>query len=317
MPGVVLLDVGPERGDQNTREVDQRVVIQRRAAFIEVADENVADRAAADVVVLDQFRGRSLAAPQHGAEGELGGSHPDHAEDIPGHVQSRDLFASGVGMNAPRVDLQDVLGGQRVDVLTGMQHDLADQTQRVATITATEPAVDRGLVEAVEHLRPHDLVHPIEQTSRSIGGQEVITGQDNPAHQQARQPRDVFLPLGDHQPSIAGRQLLDPAHIVVSARRRPSILPALAGVGQQPTQNRGSSLEPDIATDGRGWPVWEHRQQCKDVFDRQAIHRTHSTSIKQLLIGDQVVPGAAGLRCNSRRGHGGIPPNSTDRSSVS
>lgn len=60
--GVVLLDIGPERADQNTREVDQRVVIQRRAAFIEVADENVADRAAADVVVVDQVRGRPRRA---------------------------------------------------------------------------------------------------------------------------------------------------------------------------------------------------------------------------------------------------------------
>ena len=173
--------------------VDQGVVVQRGAAFIEVADENVADRAAADVVVVDQFRGRSLAAPQRGAEGELGWGHPDHAQEIPGHVQSRDLFASGVGVNAPREHLQDVVGGQRVDVLTGMQHDLADQAQRVATVTATEPAFDRGLLEAGEHLRPHDLAHPIEQAIRPVGGQEVITGQDDPAHQQARQPARCAL----------------------------------------------------------------------------------------------------------------------------
>jgi len=99
-------------------------------------------------------------------------------------------------VNAPRGHLQDVFGGQRVDVGTGMEHDLADHAQRVATVAAAQPAFGCGVLEAAEHLGPHSLPHPIEQAFGLVGGQEVITGQDDPAHQQAGQPGAVLLPLG-------------------------------------------------------------------------------------------------------------------------
>ena len=54
---VVPLDVGPEGARQLAGEAGQGLVVQRGAAFIEVADEHITDRAAADVVVADQLRG--------------------------------------------------------------------------------------------------------------------------------------------------------------------------------------------------------------------------------------------------------------------
>ena len=69
---VVPLDVGPEGARQLAGEADQGLVVQCGAAFVEVADEHVADRAAGDAVVVDQFRGRPLAAPQRGPEAGAG-----------------------------------------------------------------------------------------------------------------------------------------------------------------------------------------------------------------------------------------------------
>ena len=230
-------------------------------------------------------------------------------------MQSRDL--PPLGMNAPRVDLQDVVGGQRVDVGAGMQHDLADHAQRVATVAAAQPAFGCGVLEAGEHLGPHDLAHPVEQAFRPVGGQEVITGQDDPAHQQAGQPGDVLLPPGDRQAGIARGQRADPAGVAVGAGDRPPVLPALAGVGEQPVQDRGGSPQPHGAAHRRGGPVREPGQQREDVAGRRAVHRTRPTSLQQPLICDERAPGAAGPGCNGRRGHRGAPPNRTDRSPAS
>jgi hypothetical protein len=83
---VVPLDVCPEGARQLAGEAGQGLVVQRGAALVEVADEHVADRAAADAVVVDQFRGRPLPAPQRGPQGGAGRGHPDVAEEIPGRM---------------------------------------------------------------------------------------------------------------------------------------------------------------------------------------------------------------------------------------
>ena len=74
--------------------------------------------------------------------------------------------------NTPGEDLQDVIGTQLVDVLAGMQHDLADQTQSLAAVTFAEPAFDRGRLNAGEHIRPHNLPHPIKQAVRPVDRSE-------------------------------------------------------------------------------------------------------------------------------------------------
>ena len=315
---VVPLDVGPEGARQLAGEAGQGVVVQCGAAFVEVADEHVADRAAGDAVVVDQFRGRPLAAPQRGPEAGAGRGHPDGAQEVPGRVQSRDLPARGVGVNAPREHLQDVAGGQRVDVGAGMQHDLADHAQRVALVAAAQPAFGRGVLEAGEHLGPHDLADPAEQSFRPVGGQEVVTGQDDPAHQQAAQPGDVLLPLGDRLAGIARGQRLDPAGVPVGAGDRPPVLPALAGVGEQPVQDRGGSPQPPGAVHRGGRPVRQPGQQREDAAGRQAVHRTHPVLLQQPLIRGERAAAAAGPGLSGRRGdHCGIPPNRTDRSPAS
>ena len=314
---VMPLDVGPEGARQLAGEGDQGVVVQCGAAFVEVADEHVADRAAGDAVVVDQFRGRPLAAPQRGPEAGAGRGHPDGAQEVPGRVQSRDLPARRVGVNAPREHLQDVAGGQRVDVGAGMQHDLADHAQRVALVAAAQPAFGRGVLEAGEHIGPHDLADPVEQAFRPVGSQEVVTGQDDPAYQQAAQPGDVLLPLGDRLAGIARSQRLDPAGVPVGAGDRPPVLPALAGVGEQPVQDRGGSPQPPGAVHRRGGPVRQLGQQREDAAGRQAVHRPHPVLLQQPLIRGERAAAAAGPGFSGRRGHCGVPPNRTDRSPAS
>ncbi len=314
---VVPLDVGPEGARQLAGEAGQGLVVQRGAALVKVADEHVADRAAGDAVVVDQFRGCPLAAPLRGPESRAGRGHPDVTEEVPGRVQSRDLPARGVGVNAPREHLQDVAGGQLVDVGTGMQHDLADHAQRVTPVAAAQPAFGRGVLKAGEYLGPHDLAYPVEQPCRPVGGQEAVTGQDDPAHQQAAQPGDVLLPLGDRPAGIARGQHLDPAGVPVGAGDRPPVLPALARVGIQPVQDRAGSLEPPGAVHRGGGPVRQLGQQREDAASRQAVHRPHPVLLQQPLIGVERAAGAAGSGRGSRRDHCGIPPNRTDRSPAS
>lgn len=83
---MVFLDFSPEAAGQDTSQGAKGVVVQHGAAFVEVSDENITDRATADVIVVDQFRGRSLAAPQCCVEREARRCHPDHAEQVPGGV---------------------------------------------------------------------------------------------------------------------------------------------------------------------------------------------------------------------------------------
>ena len=313
---VVPLDVGPEGARQFAGEAGQGLVVQCGAAFVKVSDEHVADRAAGDAVVVDQFRGCPLAAPLRGPQGRAGRGHPDGAEEVPGRVQSRDLPARGVGVNAPCEHLQDVAGSQRVDVGAGMQHDLADHAQRVALVAAAHPAFGRGVLKAGEHIGPHDLADLAEQSFRPVGGQEVVTGQDDPAHKQAAQPGDVLLPLGDRPAGIVRGQHFDPAGVPVGAGDRPPVLPALAGVGVQPVQDRAGSLEPPGAVDCGGGPVRQLGQQREDAAGRQAVHRPHPVLLQQPLIGVERAAGAGSGR-GSRRGHCRIPPNRTDRSPAS
>ena len=314
---VVPLDVGPEGARQLAGEAGQGVVVQRGAAFVEVADEHAADLPAGDAVVVDQFRGRPLAAPQRGPEGRSGRGHPDGAEEVPGRVQPRDLSARRVAVNAPREHLQDVVRGQRVEVGAGMQHDLAGHAQRVGPVAAAQPAFGRGVLEAGEHLGPHDLAHPVEQAFRPVGGQEVVAGQDDPAYQQAAQPGDVLLPLGDRLAGIARGQRLDPAGAPVGTGDRPPVLPALTGVGEQPAQDRGGSPQPHGAVHRPGRPARHLGQQREDAAGRHAVHRAHPVLPQQPLIRGERAAAAAGSGFSGRRSHCGVPPNRTDRSPAS
>jgi hypothetical protein len=232
-------------------------------------------------------------------------------------VQSRDLPARRVGVNAPREQLQDVVRGERVDVGAGMQHDLADHPQRVVPVAATQPAFGGGFLQAGELVGPHDLPDPVEHPFRPVGGQEVIAGQDGPAYQQAAQPRDVLLPLGDRLAGIARGQRVDPAGVPVGAGHRPPVLPALAGMGEQPVQDRGGSLQPHGAVHCPGRPVRHPGQQREDRAGGQAVHRAGPVLLQQPLIGGERAAASAGPGLGGCRGHCGVPPNRTDRSPAS
>src|SRR5262249_26009772 len=106
---VVLLDVSPETAGQDTSQVAQGVVVQRGAAFVEVAHEDIVDWTAADVVVLDQVRGRSLPTPERGAKRDVGWGHSNYAEQVPGCVEAGDLLAAWAAMNTPGEYFQNVL----------------------------------------------------------------------------------------------------------------------------------------------------------------------------------------------------------------
>ncbi len=51
--GVVGLDVSPEQSGEHRDQVEEALVVHAGAAFVEVADQGVADRRAADLVAVD------------------------------------------------------------------------------------------------------------------------------------------------------------------------------------------------------------------------------------------------------------------------
>jgi hypothetical protein len=59
--GVVFFDVGPEGPGENTGEFVERAVIQRGSPLVEVADQDVTNRCAADAIPVDQIGGRPRA----------------------------------------------------------------------------------------------------------------------------------------------------------------------------------------------------------------------------------------------------------------
>ncbi len=70
---MVAFKVPPEQSTQAARQVDEGGVIEHRLAFLQVGDEDVADRAAGDGVAVDQLSRAELT---------LGAERPDRGRGL-------------------------------------------------------------------------------------------------------------------------------------------------------------------------------------------------------------------------------------------
>ena len=121
--GVVMFDVGPESAGKVADDAAEGAVVHARSSFLEVSDEQVADRSACQPVPVDQFGGGSLTVPQCLFQRPLR-QDPGAGEEIPRRVGARRCTAGRPKTGCPV--LEDVLGVQFVDVTPGVQHDLGN-----------------------------------------------------------------------------------------------------------------------------------------------------------------------------------------------
>jgi hypothetical protein len=119
--GVVGLEVLPEAQAHGHCQLDEGVVVDAGLAFAQVVHQQVADRAAGQVVAVDQLLDGQLP-------GELGVDHPDRGRGAgrgdPGHVQEL-VEERAVPADAGAMGEQEPAAVQQLDAVAG--GDVGDQ----------------------------------------------------------------------------------------------------------------------------------------------------------------------------------------------
>jgi hypothetical protein len=121
-----------------------------------------------------------------------------------------------------------------------------------------------------EQLWPEDLPGVGVELVGLVGGQEVVTGQDNPAQQQAGQPGGQFCPLrGRIARTVFDDEGIDSVEVAIGAGDEPTILPAPARVPVQPLQDRVScvGVADSMSAQSGFWPVRECGEQLENRTD--------------------------------------------------
>lgn len=324
---VVGLDVGPEHARQLAGQSGEGAVVDAGSALFEVADQQVAHGCALKVVEVDQFGGGPLAVPQRVLEGVLGVDHTGSAQQIPGAVSAVVGVADGPPPPGPR--LEDVLGGELVEVTAGMQDHLGEHAQALIGV----PASHAQLAAVASHLiqgpgREHAL-DVLEQRHGLVVAHELVVGQhdaaDEHAVQTAQQRRSA--PLVAVAVVGLGEHLLDPLLAPVGAGRPPAGPPAVPGVREEPVEDLPrpdqavSAQRPAVGVLLRR-PDRGERQQGQDVVASQMLVGADALLVRLHVVDDEQAPlrGGAGAREYHAVGaaaHAAPPPNSTSRSLAS
>lgn len=107
--------------------VQEGAVIQRRAALLHVAHDQVANRAADQVVRVDDLRGRQLPSQPHGMERGIGDLRDASYEVPPDADPTSGLAAWPAGCMA---QVHEVVEGQLVEVTAAVQHERREGVDR-------------------------------------------------------------------------------------------------------------------------------------------------------------------------------------------
>ncbi len=228
--------------------------------------------------------------------------------------------------HAPGPEGQQVLCGELVDVPSGVQHDLADHDQgQVETmLAATQPAT--MFLQHCEQVRPESPLNLGVQARRDVADQELVTGPDDTAEQQARESHAQFVPscLG-RAATRATSQVGEPADTAVRAGSDLAVLPPLTRMRAQPLQN------PPRPRCVSGSVPAQVGSECGRLPDDQLDHipdglvvpwSTGRRSSDQLVVafvdmrGTRGDPAWRARRCGDGR-HDRVSPNSTVRSAAS
>ena len=279
---MVGLEVFPEQQAQVGRQRSQGGVVQARLALPQVVHQQVADRAAGQVVAVDELVGGELtvvdgAEQPHGGRG-AGGEDADGVQQLVevGAFPASALVKQGVG------DLQQFQAVADGDVAHGPAlggHDERDPGQRAAGGDFADHARLAGCLQGSE---PGGVAHPGHlggQVLRRCGGQQPgHAGADDIAADQLQQARaECHMGGGVGRRDPAG--FLQPRHrstpppgvcpaAGVGAAGVPAFLPGLPGLGLQPLQDPDQA-EPALMLAGSG--VQRERRSEQPGQDRVTV----------------------------------------------
>jgi hypothetical protein len=194
------------------------------------------------------------------------------------------------------------------------------------TLSGSRRRVDRR-----EQIRSEHLLHVFEQTVRSVRGEEVVAGQDDPAEQQASDTGDQLTAQVAVVTIMASRRgehpIVDPLHTGVRAGVLPPLLPARTRVLLYPLQHGSGARQapgPGAVLIRADRPHRQRRQEGQNLLDRGVVVRANPVRrVDQVVVPAQRVLTTGRAWSRSRRlnqnmiGHGRRPLNSTCRSSAS
>lgn len=311
--GVVAFQVGPEVPGEHPGQPLERGVVHAGLAFLEVADQQVAHRPGGDAVAVDEARDAALPDTQRLSQRGPLRQNPGPGQQHPRRTQA----GSGVAVMGLVVgpESEDVLGGQILEVLAGVQHQLGDDRPGITPPTLAH----RRLVG--ERVQPCDQCRVLVGEDLSVGlglppREEPQTRQDHTRHDQGAQALHGDLVHRPRVPGILPLPVSDPAGpIRVPAGCGPSVAPAFAGEGEEPVEYPGAAFEVAVAPVLALGPVRQLLDHHQDLVDRQGVMGSCEHAVHQLRMLPVVRAREPELLRRQDALHDRVPsPNSTARS---
>jgi hypothetical protein len=246
MPGVVLLKICPEAPDELVRAGHQSRVVDGGPAFLQVVDDQVPDRAARDLVAVDQLLCRALAGaadlPQRRDIGPEDAHLPQDPEGRRAGVllhPQRHLGIQGLQDIADGDVGEHAAPGRGDNRHAELHHRLGGRAD--AAVVFAEPAQppEPGGIPEPGHSRP-ELARP------AAGQQPRQRRPDDVGADQEEQGAGHQLQLPRRRPAVAaqppGRACRPALPRGVRAAGQPAFLPRPAGLLRQPAQPHRQAL---------------------------------------------------------------------------